>query len=142
MIFWDYEIDVDGKHSGRHHPEVNPAAHRGKCPVSRVSRTKETEVSSGYWSRRENQNQVLLEIQDDGIGCTPYKLSKIREKLSDESDEITSQEEGFGLANVNKRIKLYYGIQYGLSIESQYQEGTRVSVRIPLQEDFQSKPEE
>ena len=93
-------------------------------------------------ARRDNHNQVLLEIQDDGIGCTPYKLSKIREKLSEESDEITGQDEGFGLANVNKRIKLYYGSEYGLSIESQYQEGTRVTVRIPLQEDFQPQPEE
>lgn len=85
-------------------------------------------------ARRNGQNQVLLEVQDDGIGCTPYRLSRIQERLDDESYEISQEDGGFGLANVNKRIKLYYGNQYGLSIESQYQEGTRVAVTIPLRE--------
>jgi two-component system sensor histidine kinase YesM len=87
-------------------------------------------------ARRARHNQVLIEVQDNGIGCTPYKLGHIRERLDDDSDSISQEEQGFGLANVNKRIKLYYGSEYGLSIESQYQEGTRVTVTIPLQEDF------
>ena len=87
-------------------------------------------------ARRANHNLALLEVQDDGIGCTPYKLGKIQERFNDDSDEISQKDEGFGLANVNKRIKLYYGSQYGLSIESQYQEGTRVTITVPLQENF------
>jgi two-component system sensor histidine kinase YesM len=89
-------------------------------------------------ARKKDHNQVLLEVQDNGIGCTPYKLAKIQERLDDESYEISHEDEGFGLANVNKRIKLYYGNQYGLSIESQYQEGTRVTVTIPLRENLES----
>jgi len=89
-------------------------------------------------ARRKDQNQVLLEVQDDGIGCTPYRLARIQERLDDESYEISQEDGGFGLANVNKRIKLYYGNQYGLSIESQYQEGTRVAVTIPLRENPES----
>jgi len=85
-------------------------------------------------ARRKDRDQVLLEVQDDGVGCTPYRLAQIQEKLDDESYEISQEDGGFGLANVNKRIKLYYGNQYGLSIESQYQEGTRVTVTIPLRE--------
>ncbi|MFL7893413.1 MAG: histidine kinase [Anaerolineales bacterium] len=85
-------------------------------------------------ARREYQDKVMLEVEDSGVGLTPYKLSRILERLNDESDEITPDGEGFGLANVNKRIKLYYGDQYGLSIESQYREGTRVKVVIPLEE--------
>jgi two-component system sensor histidine kinase YesM len=85
-------------------------------------------------ARMKDQNQVLLEVQDDGIGCTPYRLARIQERLDDKSYEISQEDGGFGLANVNKRIKLYYGNQYGLSIESQYQEGTRVAVTIPLRE--------
>jgi two-component system sensor histidine kinase YesM len=85
-------------------------------------------------ARRANQNQVLLEVQDDGVGFTPYKLNKIQSALKNETDEITIKEGGFGLENVNKRIELYYGQQYGLSVESQYQEGTRVTVTIPMQD--------
>jgi two-component system sensor histidine kinase YesM len=84
-------------------------------------------------ARRKEQDQVLIEVQDNGVGFTPYKLARIQELLDDESYEISQEGEGFGLANVNKRIKLYYGSQYGLSVESQYQRGTRVTVTIPLE---------
>ena len=85
-------------------------------------------------ARKQDRERILLEVQDDGVGCTPYRLAQIRERLDDESYEISQEEGGFGLANVDKRIKLYYGSQYGLSIESQYQQGTRVTVTIPMQE--------
>lgn len=91
------------------------------------------------WVRasRANQDQVKLEVQDDGVGLTPYKLAQIKGRLSESSDEISQDGEGFGLDNVNKRIKLYYGTQYGLTIDSQYREGTLVTVIIPLEEDSQ-----
>jgi two-component system sensor histidine kinase YesM len=84
-------------------------------------------------ARRAGQDQVMLEIIDNGVGFTPYKLSKIRESLLEESGEISMSDSGFGLDNVHRRIQLYYGKQYGLNIESKYQEGTRVTVTIPLQ---------
>jgi two-component system sensor histidine kinase YesM len=87
-------------------------------------------------ARKASNNQVLLEVQDDGVGFTPYKLGKIREAFANDSDEILQRESGFGLGNVNKRIQLYYGKQYGLMIESQYQDGTCVTVAIPLREDL------
>jgi two-component system sensor histidine kinase YesM len=83
-------------------------------------------------ARRADHNLVLLEVQDDGVGFTPYKLAQIQADMNDDSNEITLKESGFGLENVNKRIRLYYGKQYGLSIDSQYQAGTRVTVAIPL----------
>jgi two-component system sensor histidine kinase YesM len=75
---------------------------------------------------------VRLEVQDDGIGFTPQKLAQIRATLDDEFGEITSQEGGFGLENTNRRIKLYYGKDYGLYIQSEYMVGTQVVARIPL----------
>ena len=78
------------------------------------------------------ENRVLLEVQDDGVGFTPYKLAQIQDVLTQDLDEISMGEEGgFGLENVHKRIQLYYGKAYGLSIQSHYREGTRVSVTIP-----------
>ncbi|HXV44581.1 MAG TPA: sensor histidine kinase, partial [Anaerolineae bacterium] len=83
-------------------------------------------------ARRTDKNVVLLEVQDDGVGFTQYKLARIQEEINNDSDEIALKESGFGLENVNKRIKLFYGKQYGLSIDSHYLEGTRVTVAIPL----------
>ncbi len=92
-------------------------------------------------ARRANEDQIILEVQDDGVGLTPYKLGQIQKRLNDDSDEITPDGEGFGLANVNKRIKLYYGYQYGLTIDSQYQQGTRVTVLIPLEKESEPNQE-
>jgi len=85
-------------------------------------------------ARRAGPDQVTLEIIDNGVGFTPYRLGRIRESLEDDSGEILSSESGFGLENVHRRIQLYYGRQYGLTVESKYQEGTRVTVTIPLKE--------
>ena len=83
-------------------------------------------------AKRAGPDQVMLEISDDGVGFTPYKLRKIQDELADDTGEISLSESGFGLENVHKRIQLYYGRQYGLTIQSKYQEGTRVTVTIPL----------
>jgi two-component system sensor histidine kinase YesM len=82
-------------------------------------------------ARKENHNLVLLTVQDDGVGFTPYKLAQIQATIANDSDEILKSESGFGLENVNQRVKLYYGKQFGLTVESQYQGGTRVTVAIP-----------
>ena len=87
--------------------------------------------------RKADHNLVLLDVQDDGVGFTPFKLSQIQAAVANDSDEILQSESGFGLKNVHKRIQLYYGNQYGLSVESQYQKGTRVTVAIPLQENLE-----
>jgi two-component system sensor histidine kinase YesM len=44
----------------------------------------------------------------------------------------SEQSTGFGLANVNKRIKLNYGNQYGLDIQSKKGEGTVITIKIPV----------
>jgi len=82
-------------------------------------------------ARKNGDDQVLIEVEDDGVGCTPYGLGRIQEEIDSDSDEITLKDSGFGLANVSKRIKLYYGQQYGLAINSQYHVGTQITVTIP-----------
>jgi two-component system, sensor histidine kinase YesM len=77
-------------------------------------------------------DMIAIEIQDNGIGFTPYKLAQIKHTLNEDAEEVSLKEGGFGLENVNKRIKLYYGQQYGLTVKSQYLEGTKVAVIIPF----------
>lgn len=82
-------------------------------------------------ARQEGENQVLFEVEDDGVGFTPDKLAQVQAEMNDDSSELILKESGFGLENVRKRIRLYYGKEYGLSIKSQYQVGTRVTLVIP-----------
>ncbi|MEP7136767.1 MAG: sensor histidine kinase [Chloroflexota bacterium] len=81
-------------------------------------------------ARRKSEDEVLLEVADDGIGFTPEKLARLRAELNDDSGDI-KMESGYGIGNVNKRIRLYYGKQYGLSIQSEYNTGTCVTLVIP-----------
>jgi len=82
---------------------------------------------------RLGEGQALLEVEDNGIGIAADELAQLREGLADESRRDDIGEHGFGIYNVHQRIKLYYGRQFGLSIESEPQWGTKVSLTIPLQ---------
>jgi two-component system sensor histidine kinase YesM len=82
-------------------------------------------------AQQKSDTEAVLQVQDDGIGMKPEMVAQISNALNDDSDGIHS-ESGFGLVNVNKRIKLYYGRQYGLSLSSQYGSGTCVGIVIPL----------
>jgi two-component system sensor histidine kinase YesM len=57
-------------------------------------------------------------------------LVRLRGELEDDSGEIRL-ERGYGIGNVNQRIRLYYGKQYGVSIASEHNTGTCVSIVIP-----------
>ena len=112
-------------------------------------------VAQEAWreAHRDQIDKVLTQMWILWLGCLgePVALTvivygfdaQLREAFANESDEILRSDSGFGLENVNKRIQLYYGKEYGLRIESQYQEGTTVTVAIPLREDMNAEePEE
>jgi two-component system sensor histidine kinase YesM len=80
------------------------------------------------------EDQILLQVEDNGIGFTPEKLAQLQTELADDTGEI-KLESGFGIGNVNKRIKLYYGREYGVSIKSECHAGTCVTIVIPARRD-------
>jgi len=81
-------------------------------------------------ARQKTDGEILLQVEDNGIGFTHDKLASVRAQIGDDFDEIRL-ESGFGIDNVNKRIQLYYGRQYGLTIGSEYRVGTCVTLVIP-----------
>jgi two-component system sensor histidine kinase YesM len=84
-------------------------------------------------ANKKDDVTIQFEVEDNGIGMTGYKLEKIQANLNGNADNINLEaENGFGLENVNQRVKLYYGKEYGLSIDSQCNEGTRITLIIPM----------
>ena len=80
-------------------------------------------------SVRETEEDIIFTVSDTGNGMSPDAVRILRERIERKTiDE--QQEQGFGLWNVNQRIKLYYGEEYGITIESVPEKGTNVSVRI------------
>ncbi|MBT2760450.1 sensor histidine kinase [Paenibacillus sp. ISL-20] len=73
---------------------------------------------------RQEGDDILLQVIDDGIGMTPEQLDHALNK----SDNLS----GYGVKNVNDRIKLTYGEEYGVSIFSRLGIGTAVTIRIPV----------
>jgi len=88
------------------------------------------------YGRMLEDNRILFEVIDNGIGIDKEKLDEINSELNSGSEDHINKDSGFGLNNVHKRIKLYYGKQYGLNIKSEYLIGTTVSITIPRGETF------
>ncbi|GKX65783.1 cache domain-containing sensor histidine kinase [Inconstantimicrobium mannanitabidum] len=78
-------------------------------------------------------NDIYLKVIDDGIGIKeselPYILSPSEES---NSKEFKSKGSGYGIKNINERLKLYYGENYGLSYSSIYGQGTTVTIKLPI----------
>ena len=70
-----------------------------------------------------------IDISDNGNGMTAEELEELKQSINSGDGEFRTS--SIGLNNINRRIKLSYGSEYGLSIESTYGEGTRVSVTVP-----------
>jgi len=76
---------------------------------------------------KEN-NKIIFEIIDDGVGISEEALAKIR--IKPQSEDFGN--DSIGLANVDKRIKLYYGEEYGLGITSGVNVGTVMRITMPF----------
>lgn len=71
---------------------------------------------------------IQITVKDDGSGMTPERLNEIRENLKKEKPEDNTI---YGLYNINERIKLSFGDNYGVGIDSTEGGGTIVNIRLP-----------
>ena len=123
----DYEIDFDEVILGCYiqkltlQPIVENALYHGVKNKRGVGHIKVT-------GRAEGDNIVLI-TEDDGIGMKEEELERLRSLIKGDIEDDT--QDGFGMANVEKRIEMQYGPEYGITVESEYQKGTVVRVLIP-----------
>ena len=99
-------------------PLVENAIHHGR---------REEEVLTVGVSVRRREERVIYEVCDDGLGIEPEKLVQLR-------TELKQSQYGYGLKNVDIRVKLRYGEGYGVSIMSIPDKGTCVRVEIPAEQ--------
>lgn len=127
----DYQFDVD--------PELL------ECPILNMTlqplienalyhgiknkRGKGLIVISGY----TDESLVILTVTDNGAGISADRLALLRQQLAQplQSEEEETAEGGFGLQNVHQRLRLYFGSEYGIRLESISGEGTTIFVQIP-----------
>lgn len=73
---------------------------------------------------------VLLRLTDDGVGMPPEVVAHLLEEPSDEKEKQEKYRH-VGLWNVNRRIQYSFGDAYGLTVESEEDIGTEVTIRLP-----------
>ena len=73
---------------------------------------------------RQDGEDIVFSVQDNGVGMSPEQIDSIlRHGPKDRT--------GIGIKNVNDRLKIYFGKQYGLHITSELDVGTCVEIRMP-----------
>lgn len=78
----------------------------------------------------ENEQGMVFEVEDNGIGMDESTLEELRKKLRGEKSRLDSRKGGFGLNNVAQRIQMYYGDRSDIVITSKENEGTCVRVQL------------
>lgn len=78
---------------------------------------------------RTSNDLLVAEVFDNGYGMTQEKLADVIAHLDVPQNEL---EHGVGLYNINNRVHLFYGNEYGLHIKSRPGEGTQVTLTVPL----------
>lgn len=89
-------------------------------------------------------DRMLINVTDNGIGMEDEQVEKINASMDEPIHLSTGQDQnrkgkGIALKNVNDRIRLLYGEEYGIRVFSTLGEGTDVELRLPFKKD---KPRE
>lgn len=108
-------------------------------PILENSIIHGTEMKIGQGNLKVNlqrtEKRLIIRISDDGVGMDKKTLFKLNEKLGRESVQLVNGEKeeqgGIALANVNNRIHLIFGEEYGMHVYSVQGKGTDVEISIP-----------
>jgi len=79
----------------------------------------------------EEHNCLFIKIEDDGVGIKQNRLEELTEYINNQED-LKDTKKSIGIRNVNQRIKLSCGDEYGITIESEVNMGSRFMIRLPL----------
>ena len=93
----------------------------------------EGEIVISVREATDNPNDILITVSDNGVGMTPEQCRKILQKARSDSG-------GIGVKNVNDRLKIRFGERFGITLESEQDVGTVVTVRIPKITDEEEQP--
>ncbi|WP_307398312.1 sensor histidine kinase [Paenibacillus anaericanus] len=98
------------------------------------------EGKSGRWIIKikaivTEKNELLIKVIDNGTGMSTDKMISLHADLKGSSiltEDKGTLGQGIGLVNIHKRIQIYYGESYGLTIKSWQDRGTIVTITVPL----------
>ncbi len=126
MDIMEYEIDI---------PE---SVHEYLIPKITIQPLVENSLYHGIKNKRgkgkiiitasEDKDNAYITVSDNGIGMKEERLAQVIKAIKDKE---AAENQIYGVYNVNERIALKFGDEYGISIESEYGVGTRVQIKLP-----------
>lgn len=122
--YLDYRMDIDEKILKYQIPKLTlqPLVENSIYHGLKQKEDKGILIIRGFCE----QDAVKIEVFDDGVGMSGEQISRILNRNS--MERVNSD---FGIHSVDSRIKLLYGEQHGLTIESSIGEYTRITVKLP-----------
>ncbi|AZK49177.1 sensor histidine kinase [Paenibacillus lentus] len=90
---------------------------------------------SGDWRLQvhvqRNKQGVVIFVEDNGVGMDASTLVELQKSLCRQTNQAWNIGDRIGMNNVASRIKMHFGLQYGVTVESTPGVGTKVSIQIP-----------
>ncbi|MBP3579142.1 MAG: sensor histidine kinase [Lachnospiraceae bacterium] len=127
----NYEINVPEEELGRYmipkitiQPLVENALYHG---IKNKRGSGKIEIRG-----RKQEEMLVIEIEDNGIGISKERLWQVKDGIQ---KKVLTGKDIYGLYNVNERIRLNFGEEYGIDIHSVYGEGTTVRILLPCMEE-------
>lgn len=125
LMMHDYEFDVE--------IDIDESMYYYDTPNLILQPLIENAIDHGIDLKTEGRGKIIirgwsegetmyLSVEDNGVGMDEEVAQNI----------LTQKSKGYGVRNVNERIKLTYGAEYGLTIESKEGKGTKIIVKIPI----------
>ena len=126
----EYEIDIPVELGDCLVPKITlqPLVENALYHGIKNKRGKGKITITGY----QDGKNIRLFVKDNGLGMSEERLKQVLKALNKQDDKGL-EKNFYGLYNVNERIRLYYGKEYGLRMKSIYQAGTEVEVILPVE---------
>lgn len=135
---YSYVMNVRMRDNVKYVYQIDDSALKDRLPRISIQPLVENALNHGLRNKR-GEKMIRIEIKgeggilnicvsDNGVGMEPEKLNK---ELAQNDLQYVEEGNSIGLHNINARIKMLYGEEYGIHIESAAGEGTSVYVTLP-----------
>lgn len=127
---------------------VSDEVRKMQIPGMLIQPIIENAVMHGLGDRFDNEEPALLDVglmhkedcviiyvRDNGRGMSPFELEKLKDDILSESTDVREQKNHIGLRNINRRVTMMFGENYGVEIDSEQGKYTEVTVKLPVIDD-------
>ncbi len=133
-----YVMNVRMREEVKYHFQIDDEVLQNSIPRISIQPLVENAINHGLRNKKgekeicvrvmEKDSILEIEVEDNGVGMDAEETNR---RLKENSHELAESGSSIGLININARMKMLYGEEYGLYINSDGKSGTTVILKIP-----------